>query len=98
MEECGWEHEWKRAVTHLVRAFSSTGEGTGLQPGQQEELEHFLRIMEVWVPGREALRLEGRPSLRDGEQPANAIYLKHVRFIGEAGEENERSWRKGASE
>eukprot|EP00969_Alexandrium_andersonii_P009642 421582-Alexandrium_andersonii.AAC.1 len=43
LAECGWGHEWKCAVTHLVRAFSSIGEGPSLQPAQQEELEHFLR-------------------------------------------------------
>eukprot|EP00969_Alexandrium_andersonii_P130484 5770213-Alexandrium_andersonii.AAC.1 len=48
LADCGWRHEWKVAVTQLVRAFSSGGDVAPLQPRHQEELEHFLRILELW--------------------------------------------------
>eukprot|EP00969_Alexandrium_andersonii_P113309 5007413-Alexandrium_andersonii.AAC.1 len=50
--------------------------------------------MELWVPGWEALRLEGAASRHDQEQAANVIYLKQIRFIREARDENERSRRR----
>eukprot|EP00969_Alexandrium_andersonii_P141703 6265903-Alexandrium_andersonii.AAC.1 len=63
----GWRDSWRQAAVILLRAYKDEGPAYALPNELRAESENFLKVLEAWAPGWEALRRGRQQAGHDSE-------------------------------